>query len=393
MEWFEPEVRATIERLFGCPAEAARIELLAAHASSRTYWRLHLRPQDAPRTLTLMMLNREDRGIKSDEIVEIESTLEEIPFVNVHRFLSAFTDAAPEIYFHDEAKGLLYLEDLGDTLFETVVADASDEVRRTWYGRAIDLLVALQTEGTRRLDDACVASRAAFTETLFLWEFEHFIEYGLGTKLGRDVPARDLASLREAFAPIARALAAEPRVFTHRDFQSKNLLVQPEVPPEVLPEILSEARADSGKAARADSKRETRADITQGARLRLIDFQDALRGPRTYDLVALLRDSYVELSPALLERLIDDYLARSKAAGFDPGREAFRAAFARMTLQRKLKDYGRFVYIDRVKGNPDYLRYNPANARYVLEAASRLPELGAAREILARALGADAGRA
>ena len=389
MEWFEPEVRATIERLFGCPAEAARIELLAAHASSRTYWRVHMRTpevppevlseakadskrearadsysaaradivrSDAPRTIALMVLNREDRGIKSDEIVEIESTLEEIPFVNVHRFLSTFTDAVPEIYFHDEAKGLLYLEDLGDTLFETVVADASDEVRRTWYGRAIDLLVALQTEGTRRLDDACIASRAAFTETLFLWEFEHFIEYGLGTKLGRDVPAQDLASLREAFAPIARDLAAEPRVFTHRDFQSKNLLVQ-------------------------------------GTRLRLIDFQDALRGPRTYDLVALLRDSYVELSPALLEHLIDDYLARSKAEGFDPGRDAFRAAFARMTLQRKLKDYGRFVYIDRVKGNPDYLRYNPANARYVLEAASRLPELGAAREILARALGADAERA
>jgi aminoglycoside/choline kinase family phosphotransferase len=355
MEWFEPEVRAMVSRLFGCPGDAARIEMLAAHASTRTYWRVHLGVGHAPRTIALMVLNREDQGIKSEEIVEIESTFEELPFVNVHRFLRSFTDAVPEIYFHDEANGLIYLEDLGDALFESVVAKTSDGERRVWYGRALDLLVALQTEGTRRLDESCVASKAAFTETLFLWEFEHFIEYGLGTKSGRDVDSKRLAVLRDAFGPIARALAAEPRVFTHRDFQSKNLLVQ-------------------------------------GQRLRLIDFQDALRGPRTYDLVALLRDSYVELSPTLLETLVDDYLARAGAAGFNPGRDAFREAFARMTLQRKLKDYGRFVYIDRVKGNPGYLRYNPANARYVLEAAARLPGIGAARRILEDALGPLAGR-
>ncbi len=100
----------------------------------------------------------------------------------------------------------------------------------------------------------------------------------------------------------------------------------------------------------------------------------------------------MELSPALLETLVDDYLARAAAAGFEAGRDAFREAFARMTLQRKLKDYGRFIYIDRVKGNPGYLRYNPANARYILDAASRLPALGAARAILEEALGAIAER-
>jgi hypothetical protein len=61
-----------------------------------------------------------------------------------------------------------------------------------------------------------------------------------------------------------------------------------------------------------------------------------------------------------------------------------------MTLQRKLKDYGRFI-IDRVKGNPEYLRYNPANARYILEAAARIPGIGAARPILEEALGPVAG--
>ena len=433
MESFEPAVRATVSRLFGCPGDALRFEMLAAHASSRTYWRVHLRSPEVPpevspeasraaradsdsaaradsnsaaradkihgvepRTLALMVLHREDRGIKSDEIVEIESTITELPFVNVHRFLRSFTDAVPEIYFLDEANGLIYLEDLGDTLFESVVADASDDARRAWYGRALDLLVTLQTEGTRRLDERCIASKASFTETLFLWEFEHFIAYGLGTKFGRDVDPGLLALLREAFAPVARRLCSEPRVFTHRDFQSRNLLVQPEVPPEVSRAARADsdgaARVDSDNAARADSDGEARADKIRCTRLRLIDFQDALLGPRTYDLVALLRDSYVELPPALVETLVDDYLARAAAGGFHAGRDAFREAFARMTLQRKLKDYGRFVYIDRVKGNPGFLRHNPVNARYILDAAEQLPELGAARAILADALGPVAGR-
>ena len=122
MEPFEPAARAAVSRLFDCPGDALRFEMLAAHASSRTYWRVHLGAPTAPRTLVLMVLHREDRGIKSDEIVEIESTITEIPFVNVHRFLRAFTDAVPEIYFHDEANGLIYLEDLGDTRLKVASA-------------------------------------------------------------------------------------------------------------------------------------------------------------------------------------------------------------------------------------------------------------------------------
>ncbi|MFQ5457509.1 MAG: aminoglycoside phosphotransferase family protein, partial [Myxococcota bacterium] len=315
---------------------------------------------DAPRSVALMVLLGDDRGIKSDEIVELEADSEELPFVNVQRHLSAFTDAVPEIYHYDQEHGLMYLEDLGDTLFEEVVKPADDAGRRRCYGRALDLLIRLQTEGTRRLRAECVASRAAFTETLFLWEFEHFIEYGYGTKTGRRGSELTLGVLRAAFGDLARRLAQAPRVFTHRDFQSRNLIVQNE-------------------------------------RLRLIDFQDALMGPATYDLVALLRDSYVELGAPLIDQLLGDYLDRlSEASSAEdpepPEPPRFREEFARMTLQRKLKDYGRFIYIDRVKGNPDYLRYNPANARYILDAAARIPELGEARRILEAELSREAGR-
>ena len=117
----------------------------------------------------------------------------------------------------------------------------------------------------------------------------------------------------------------------------------------------------------------------------VIDFQDALLGPRQYDLVALLRDSYVELEPELVDDMLRRYLDRLAAEGgprldYQP----FRATFDLLTVQRKLKDAGRFVFIDRVRKNPGFLPSIPASLRYVREAFSRRPDLASLQEILAR---------
>ncbi len=119
-----------------------------------------------------------------------------------------------------------------------------------------------------------------------------------------------------AFDRIAAALAAEPRGFTHRDYQSRNLMVLP------------------------------------GGEQAVIDFQDALLGPRQYDLVALLRDSYVELDAPLRRGHAPPLPGRAGRGGRPaPRRTApFREIFDLLTVQRKLKDAGRFVFIDRVRG-------------------------------------------
>jgi aminoglycoside/choline kinase family phosphotransferase len=117
----------------------------------------------------------------------------------------------------------------------------------------------------------------------------------------------------------------------------------------------------------------------------VIDFQDALLGPRQYDLVALLRDSYVELPADLVERMIRRYLEKLAAAGGPRlAYPAFREVFDLLTVQRKLKDAGRFVFIDRVKGNPSFLPSIPASLRYVRDAFARRPDLGGLQELLAR---------
>jgi hypothetical protein len=120
--------------------------------------------------------------------------------------------------------------------------------------------------------------------------------------------------------------------------------------------------------------------ILNGGAQAVIDFQDALQGPRQYDLVALLRDSYIVLEPAEVTALVERYCARmgvADAAGF-------RRTFDLLTVQRKLKDAGRFEFIARVKGNPGFLPHVPASLQYVREALARLPELSDFAELLAR---------
>jgi aminoglycoside/choline kinase family phosphotransferase len=99
-------------------------------------------------------------------------------------------------------------------------------------------------------------------------------------------------------------------------------------------------------------------------------------GPMIYDLVALLRDSYIELPFVTVRRLVDHYTKQGFAAGLewcdDP--DAVLRAFCLQTVQRKLKDAGRFIYIDRVKGNPSFLDYYKPSIGYVRQALEMLED-------------------
>jgi aminoglycoside/choline kinase family phosphotransferase len=120
----------------------------------------------------------------------------------------------------------------------------------------------------------------------------------------------------------------------------------------------------------------------------VIDFQDALQGPRQYDLVALLRDSYVELPLELVDRMLERYCSKMAVqTGQRVGLQPFKAFFDLLTVQRKLKDAGRFEFIHRVKGNPGFLVSIPASLRYVKAAFERCrdnPDVAKLQEICAR---------
>ncbi|HET9551579.1 MAG TPA: phosphotransferase [Anaeromyxobacteraceae bacterium] len=333
-----PRVRAAVARATGREAAHLPVTRLAGHASMRSYWRVGAFP--ASHVVMVM-----PPGAGPEEVTKGGRPAVD-PFVDVQRYLASIGVRVPAILAFEEDQGLMVLEDLGDQMLETRLLAGDD--RRALYEGAIDQLARLRA-AAEASPHGCIAFSRAFDEDLYRWELHHFREWLLEAWKGAALAPAERAELDREFDRIAAALAAEPRGFTHRDYQSRNLMV-----------------------------------LASGEQV-VIDFQDALLGPRQYDLVALLRDSYVELDAPFVEAMLRRYLAQLEAAG-GPRLHypSFREVFDLLTVQRKLKDAGRFVFIDRVKKNPGFLVSIPASLRYVRDALARRPDLARLQELLAR---------
>ncbi len=336
-------VVATVETRLPFRAALEAMTPLPGDASNRRYFRLSL---SAGRSVILMQLAEPEAFKQSEEAVSGAVAVTELPFLNVHRHLAGAGVTVPALYYYDPTAGLLYLEDFGDLLLVQACADGRGPETARHYQRAIEMLVKIHTAATSPADDRCLAFHRSFDVPLLMWEFDHFLEYGVVARHGRPMCADDFQPVRAVFQAIADLMATQPRVFTHRDYHSRNLLVD-------------------------------------GKRLGVIDFQDALMGPASYDLASLLRDAYIALDDSLLDELIAGYLYRMEEAGAGLGdRAAFRRLFDLTSIQRNLKAAGRFVYIDRVKKNPKFLADLPRVLGYVRRNLAKYPELAPLRKHL-----------
>jgi aminoglycoside/choline kinase family phosphotransferase len=317
---------------------------LAGDASNRRYFRIDLNEPDA-QAIILMQLAEPEAFKQSEEAVSgATHRISELPFLNIQAHLSKTGVSVPDLYYYDQSAGLLYMEDFGDVTLSEACIGASAAVIENKYEQAIATLVRIQSNATSPADPTCLAFHRSFDVPLLMWEFDHFLEYGIEARHGVSMGEDDRSAIREEFRKISEFLAEQPQVFVHRDYHSRNLMVD-------------------------------------GDRLGVIDFQDALMGPATYDLASLLRDAYIELDESLIDRLIDGYFdlleAKQKRAS---NRETFRRVFDLMSIQRNLKAAGRFVYIDRVKGNPKFLADIPRTLGYVRRNLSKYPELSVLRK-------------
>src|SRR5690606_4963180 len=220
------------------------------------------------------MLMTED-GQKSEEIGKGGASTE-LPFLNVHRYLEALGVRVPHILRYDAEARTMVIEDLTDQTFEKALA--SGHSREDLYGRAIDLLARLRVEAEKNPDPACIAFGRSFDVDLYDWELHHFREWGLEVWSGRKPDETTRAELDRQFRAIAESLADAPTGCTHRDYQSRNVMVR-------------------------------------DGEMVVIDIRDALLGPRQYDLVALLRDSYIELDEGFVDAMLDRYVQAFEAAG------------------------------------------------------------------------------
>jgi len=294
-----------------------------------------------------MQLAEPEAFKQSEEAVSGASvSITELPFINILNHLAKADVAVPTLYYYDQASGLLYLEDFGDLLLTQACVNASRSDIATLYRGAIDMLVRIHQKATSPVNPACLAFHRRFDVPLLMWEFDHFLEYGVVARQGKPMRPDDEQPVRAEFQKIAELLVAQPRVFTHRDYHSRNLMVD-------------------------------------GGRLGVLDFQDALMGPATYDLASLLRDAYIALEESLIDELVQYYLDRMAEQGAVwADRAAFRRLFDLTSIQRNLKAAGRFVYIDQVKKNPKFLSDIPRVLGYVRRNLATYPELATLRKHL-----------
>lgn len=315
-------------------------------ASTRKFFRVVL--ADGRTTAVAMFVPDLDH---SDEVNKM-ARRRRWPYLEVRDLLDERGIRVPALIADGTHRGWTVVEDLGD---ETVAAylTAHGHRKKSIYQTAIRDLARAQMRLADLPLDSVVRTRA-FDYDLLRWELDHFREWALDA-LGRsfDEPSR------KAYDTLASRLATRvadlPRTFVHRDYQSRNLMVVRTCEDHI--------------------------------KLAWVDFQDALMGPRVYDLVALLNDSYQEFDRSFVEERLVEF-AREQGMS-DAERVQLVRQFDLVTVQRKLKDAGRFVFIDRVKHDSSYLRFvepTLAKVRMSLDRLADDADMAELRQVLAPVL-------
>ncbi len=322
---------------------------LAGDASDRRYFRASYKAGGKEKTVVVMDIFDVENICKSEEVTLYHDEKGELPFINIHGFLKEISAPVPNIYFFDGKNGLMLLEDMGDQQLLYQAEQGDKGKKEELYKKAIDVLIEMETAAMeKKKDSKCVAFDQTFAPKLLAWEFDHYLEYGVGALNNVAIESEEKAFLKEEFFKISSKIASMEKTFTHRDYHSRNLLVK-------------------------------------DGRIFIIDFQDALFGPLAYDLASLLRDSYIDLGENLRDTLIKYYVREYRAArNKELDYVSFRKDFDLVAMQRNLKAAGRFVFIDQVKGNSSYLEAIPRTLGYVKESLPQNPDLAPIFEILGR---------
>jgi aminoglycoside/choline kinase family phosphotransferase len=257
------------------------------------------------------------------------------PYVAIATRFHALGLNVPRILEQDLARGFLLLSDLGERLYLPQLGEATVE---RLYGDALGALIVLQT-GT--YTENAAGFLPDYDEALLLREMELFRDWYLGRHLGLALNRSQGRALEEAFEALIRSARAQPQVWVHRDYHSRNLLVTGENNPGI------------------------------------VDFQDAVLGPVTYDLVSLLRDCYIAWPRARVEDWAKGYHALALQSGIPVGEDdaLFLKWFDLMGVQRHLKASGIFARLYHRDGKPGYLPDIPRTLGYVFEVAARHPEI------------------
>lgn len=263
------------------------------------------------------------------------------PFVKVAAYLEAMNLNAPRVLQSDLQRGFLLLTDLGNQKYLdslTAHPESADEL----YVDAIAALLRMQEGGARHQ-----AMLPPYDVELLTTELALFHDWLCGTHLGLDFGVSEEMAWRDLCSLLIGNALEQPAVFVHRDYHSRNLMVVEDNNPGIL------------------------------------DFQDAVEGPLTYDLVSLLKDCYVSWPLDRVRRWAMDFFERTPAdLRGDIDADRFMRFFDLTGVQRHLKAAGIFARLNHRDGKPGYMADIPRTLGYVTDLAGTYPELGFLNELV-----------
>lgn len=305
------------EFLKGTKYEPYEIELASADASFRRYFRI----KNATESLVVMDSSKELESLK--------------PFVKVTKKLLDAKVNAPKIYMQDLEQGFLVLEDFGSTDLLDVLDESNYE---KYYKIAIDEILKMQEADTSDLP--------LYDDEFLKFEMNLMEEWFLGKYMNLELTAEDKKMIENSLHLISSEVLKQPQdFFVHRDFHSRNIM--------------------------------SVNDRTLG----IIDYQDAMNGAVTYDLVSLLKDLYIYFEPSKMEELA---LYFRDKKGLDVSDEEFIKWFDFMGLQRHIKVLGIFARLYLRDSKDGYLKDLPLTLKYVLDASKKYDETKALNEFLSK---------
>ncbi|MBC3807017.1 phosphotransferase [Undibacterium seohonense] len=297
--------------------DLSSIRPASADASFRRYFRIDGEAEGTKYSFIVMDAPQPQEDVK--------------PFIQVAQLFKQINLTVPEVLAQDTEQGFLLLTDLGTTMYSHVL---NSDTAHKLYMDAIDSLVLLQTQS--QPDVLPEYDREFLKRELMI-----FPEWYINKHLGVTLTDEQNANLHKVFDALLANIMAQPQVFVHRDYHSRNLMLMDKGNPGIL------------------------------------DFQGALYGPLTYDLVSLLRDAYVQWDEEMVLDWAIRYWEKAKKAGLPvaPDIDSFYRDFEFMGLQRHLKILGIFARLAHRDGKQHYLADMPTVMDYVRKTSHRYKDL------------------
>lgn len=270
------------------------------------------------------------------------------PFIDIAKLLNTHNLQAPNIIAQNLAQGFLCLSDLGNKTFANALNN-QDEPNQL-YQQAIDALIKMQQIPQQKLNNIPL-----YNEQLLRQELEYFPTWFIEKHLNMTLTNTQSNQLAELFNQLIESALTQPQAFVHRDYHSRNLMC-------------------------LDQQ-----NFTQP--LGILDFQDAVVGPITYDLVSLLKDAYVDWPTAQIENWIAYYFDQATDKSIlntqTTNLETLTRWFDWMGLQRHLKILGIFARLYHRDHKPQYLQYFPRLYQYINTVCDQYPTFAALKSLMA----------